>query len=80
MSLYPRTVVGSEYDQSIEMKYLPFSITKALDALKNDFEFLTRDDIFSEPFIKHWIKLKSDEFNQISNWPSPAEYSFYFDI
>jgi len=71
---------ASEYDPSIEMKYLPFSITKALDALKNDFEFLTRDDIFSEPFINHWIKLKSDEFNQISNWPSPAEYSFYFDI
>lgn len=71
---------ASEFDPNIEMKYLPFSITKALDALSNDYEFLLRDDIFDTKLIEHWIKIKSDEFNQISNWPSPAEYSYYFDI
>lgn len=71
---------ADEFDPNIEMKYLPFSITKALDALKNDYEFLLRDEIFDQKLIEHWIKIKSDEFNQISNWPSPAEYSFYFDI
>ena len=71
---------ASEFDPNIEMKYLPFSITKALDALEGDYEFLLRDNIFGEKLIEHWIKIKSDEFNKISNWPSPAEYSFYFDI
>lgn len=71
---------ASEFDPSIEMKYLPFSLSKALDALNDDYDFLIRDNIISESLVKHWIKLKSDEFNKISNWPSPAEYTFYFDI
>ncbi len=71
---------ASEFDPNIEMKYLPFSITRALDALSKDYQFLLRDNIFDESLIKHWIDLKSDEFNKISNWPSPAEYSFYFDL
>lgn len=71
---------ASEFDPNIEMKYLPFSITRALDALSKDYQFLLRDDIFDKKLIEHWIKIKSDEFNKISNWPSPAEYSFYFDI
>ena len=71
---------ASEFDPNIEMKYLPFSITRALDALSKDYQFLLRDNIFDKKLIEHWIKIKSDEFNKISNWPSPAEYSFYFDI
>lgn len=71
---------ASEFDPSIEMNYLPFSLVAALDALEKDHDFLLRDDVFDRSLVEHWIKLKSDEFNRISNWPSPAEYSFYFDI
>ncbi len=71
---------ASDFNPDIEMRYLPFSITKALDDLSEDHEFLLRDGVFDEELIHHWIETKSDEFNRISNWPSPAEYSFYFDI
>ncbi|KAA3614647.1 MAG: type I glutamate--ammonia ligase [Calditrichaeota bacterium] len=68
------------FDPSIEMNYLPFSMTTALLALEKDHSFLLRNNIFSAAFIEHWIKIKNNEFNQISNWPSPIEYSMYFDL
>ncbi len=71
---------ASEFNPDIEMNYLPFSLSKALDNLEADHEFLLRDDIFSKDLVQHWINIKRDEFNQISNWPSPIEYSMYFDI
>jgi len=71
---------ADEYDPRIKMKYLPFSLETALNALKNDHLFLLRDNIMSADLIEHWISVKSREFNQISNWPSPIEYSLYFDF
>ena len=71
---------ADEFDPSIEINYLPFSITRALLALEEDYEFLLRDGIFSQALVEHWIKIKNDEFNHISNWPSPIEYSLYFDL
>lgn len=68
------------FDPNIEIKYLPFSLFTALKALEDDHEFLLRDDIFSVSLIEHWVEIKNMEFNQISNWPSPIEYSFYFDL
>ena len=68
------------FDPNIEMKYLPFSIHTALKALENDHAFLLRDNIFSQSLIAHWIEVKNNEFHQISNWPSPIEYSLYFDF
>jgi glutamine synthetase len=71
---------ADEYDPSIEIKYLPFSLVTALQALKDDHEFLLRDNIFSPGLIDHWIKVKHKEFTDISNWPSPIEYTMYFDF
>ena len=71
---------ADEYDPSIEINYLPFSLVPALQALKDDHIFLLRDGIFSEDLIEHWINLKHKEFNEISNWPSPIEYTKYFDL
>ncbi|MCA9735954.1 MAG: type I glutamate--ammonia ligase [Deferribacteres bacterium] len=68
------------FDPNIEIKYLPFSITQSLQSLESDHSFLLRGNIFSEQLVQHWIKIKSDEFNQVSNWPSPIEYSMYFDL
>lgn len=68
------------FDPKIEMHYLPFSLSTALNALEQDYQFLLRDNIFSHELIEHWISVKRKEFNQISNWPSPIEYSMYFDF
>ncbi len=71
---------ADEFDPRIKMNYLPFSLDTALNALKIDHKFLLRDDIFSSSLIEHWISIKTEEFNEISNWPSPIEYSLYFDF
>ena len=71
---------ADEYDPRIKINYLPFSLYAALNSLQSDNEFLLRDNIFSKDLIDHWIAAKSKEFNQISNWPSPIEYSMYFDF
>ncbi len=71
---------ADDYDPRIEMHYLPFSLDMALQALEDDYTFLLRDNVLNESFIKHWIDSKNKEFNQISNWPSPIEYSMYFDL
>jgi glutamine synthetase len=71
---------ADEYDPNIEINYLPFSLHTALKALKEDYNFLLRDGIFSQSLIELWIATKNKEFNQISNWPSAIEYSMYFDF
>lgn len=71
---------ADEFNPEIEIKYLPFSLVSALDALDRDHEFLLRDSVFSKSLIENWTELKRQEFNQISNWPSPIEYTMYFDF
>ncbi len=71
---------ADEFDPKIIMRYLPFSLNAALDALKEDYQFLLRDGIFDINLIEHWIEIKTNEFNQVSNWPSPVEYHLYFDL
>lgn len=71
---------AADFDPNIELHYLPFSLSKALDQLEADYAFLLRDNIFTEALIHHWIHKKRKEFNELSNWPSPVEYSMYFDI
>jgi len=71
---------ADEFDPKIEMHYLPFSLNAALEALEKDYQFLLRDGIFDIDLVEHWIKVKNDEFNQISNWPNPIEYRLYFDV
>jgi glutamine synthetase len=71
---------AEDFDPRIEIKYLPFSLYAALRALEEDYQFLLRDNIFSPALIDMWVETKRKEFNQISNWPSPIEYSMYFDL
>ncbi len=71
---------ASDFNPEIEMHYLPFTLSRALEALEADHEFLLRDELFNRELIDHWIKVKTDEFNTVYNWPSPVEYSLYFDV
>jgi glutamine synthetase len=60
--------------------FLPRSLADALDALENDFEFLTRDDVFPESMIRRWLEIKRDEINAINQRPHPYEFTMYFDF
>lgn len=60
---------------------LPKSLEEALEALKIDHEFLTRDGVFDEHFINTWIKFKyTKEVMKVAGVPSPVEFGLYYDL
>ncbi len=60
--------------------YLPRSLDDALDALKQDHQFLVRDEVFPESLIHRWLEIKWDEINTINRRPHPYEFTMYFDF
>ena len=63
-----------------DIKFLPKNLGKALDALEADFEFLKRDNIFSDDLLDQWIKIKDEEIKAIATMPHPFEYKMYFTL
>ncbi|ANQ54499.1 glutamine synthetase [Thermosipho sp. 1063] len=67
-----------EKDLYVEnIKPLPYSLTQACQALKNDNDYLK---LFPRELIEHWIKLKISEDREIMSIPHPKEFENYFDI
>lgn len=56
------------------------SLTEALDALKEDHEFLLKGDVFTQDVIDVWIDYKQkNEIDQVNLRPVPHEFFLYFD-
>ena len=51
----------------------------ALEALKNDSQYLTEGGVFTEDFINNWIELKYEEVQQLRQRPHPHEFTMYYD-
>ncbi len=58
---------------------LPKSLGEALDALDEDREFLKRGNVFSDSIIDSFLNLKYTESNDISSYPTAAEFENYFN-
>jgi glutamine synthetase len=64
-----------------KIEALPKSLDEALEELKKDHEFLTRDGVFDEYFINNWIKFKyNKEVMKVIPVPSPIEFEMYYDL
>jgi glutamine synthetase len=60
---------------------LPYSLEGALEALEDDHDFLTRNDVFTEELIHSYIGYKMEsEVKAVRQRPHPHEFSLYFDI
>ena len=60
---------------------LPHSLEGALEALEDDHDFLTRNDVFTEELIHSYIAYKMEsEVKEVRQRPHPHEFSLYFDI
>jgi glutamine synthetase len=58
----------------------PGSLSEALEALKNDHEFLLKGDVFTQDAIDMWIDYKTErELNPVRMRPHPYEFALYFD-
>jgi len=62
-----------------EVGLLPTSLTKALDALERDYDFLIEDDVFTEDLIETWIKTKRKDVEGLRIRPHPYEFLLYYD-
>lgn len=58
----------------------PASLESALTALKNDHEFLTRGEVFTQDVIDTWLDYKrTRECDQVRLRPHPYEFMLYYD-
>jgi glutamine synthetase len=69
-------VAGSEAN---ERPLLPESLALTLEALKADYKFLQKDDVFTQALIDTWLALKTNELDQIRVRPHPWEFRLYYD-
>ncbi|MDL1972349.1 MAG: type I glutamate--ammonia ligase [Deltaproteobacteria bacterium] len=59
----------------------PTSLEEALEALKEDHEFLMKGNVFTEDVINTWIEWKIEkEINEMKLRPHPYEFALYFDV
>jgi glutamine synthetase len=59
---------------------LPTSLTKALDALERDHDYLMAGGVFTEDLLVNWIALKRKEVAAIRVRPTPHEFELYYDL
>ncbi len=62
------------------VRTLPRTLDEALDALRRDHGFLTREGVFSEALIERWMKAKRREARIVYDRPHPYEFELYFDL
>lgn len=59
----------------------PGSLREALDALRDDHEYLLKGDVFTRDVIDTWISYKMEnEVQEMDLRPHPWEFALYFDI
>lgn len=56
------------------------SLAEALEALKEDCDFLKEGGVFSQEAIDAYIALKSEEVSLIRDTPHPAEFELYYSL
>ncbi len=76
---YDLNVFGLNDMESRGIQPVPFSLQEALEALREDHEFLLRRDVFTRDLIETWIDIKTKEVREISRHPHPIEIQLYLD-
>ncbi len=68
-------------EELAEIPSVPGSLEEAVQALKDDHEFLLEGDVFTKDFIDNYIGYKSEtEIEPFKLRPHPYEFTLYYDI
>jgi len=68
-------------EELAEIPSAPGSLEEALDALKDDQDFLLKGDVFTQDVIDMWVDYKTEnEINDVKLRPHPHEFYLYYDI
>lgn len=66
--------------EKAKVRSLPRSLPEALDALEQDYGYLTQGGVFPERLIQIWLQKKREESREIEQVPHPAEFRKYYDL
>ncbi|MBU8935010.1 MAG: type I glutamate--ammonia ligase [candidate division Zixibacteria bacterium] len=66
-------------EELAKIHQLPTSLTKALDSLEHDHDYLMEGGVFTEDLVENWIKLKRKEVSEIRVRPTPFEFEMYYN-
>ncbi|WP_022665336.1 type I glutamate--ammonia ligase [Desulfospira joergensenii] len=68
-------------EELAEIPSAPGSLEEALEALKDDHEFLLKGDVFTKDVVDYWIDYKMEnEVKPVISRPHPHEFYLYYDI
>ncbi len=59
---------------------IPSSLKEAMEALKEDHEYLLRGNVFSKDLIEWWIEKGLNDYKEVSLRPHPFEIEKYFGV
>jgi glutamine synthetase len=60
------------------VKVVPATLDRALQELKSDSDYLTRDGVFDTTLLEKWHELKQIEADAIARRPHPWEFNLYY--
>ena len=76
-----KDIYGLSPEELADVPSVPGSLEGALEALKNDHEFLLKGDVFTRDVIDTWIEYKTrNELDPMRLQPTPLEFALYYDI
>ena len=67
--------------EDAELQHVPGTLMEALNALEDDFTFLTEGGVFEEEFIRTYIEYKREnEVDAMRLRPHPHEFTLYYNM
>ena len=76
-----KDIYGLSPEELADVPSTPASLDDALAALRADYEFLLKGDVFAEDAIQTWLWYKqTQELDHVRTKPVPAEFQLYYDI
>jgi glutamine synthetase len=68
-------------DELAKIATVPGSLSEAIDALREDHDFLLKGGVFTEDLIDTWIRYKREaEVDPVRLRPHPWEFALYYDV
>lgn len=76
-----KNIYALSAEEAANIPAIPGSLEESLNALKNDYEFLLKGDVFSKDLIDAWIEYKfENEVKPTRLRPTPLEFELYYDV
>ena len=77
---YDDNVFSWPDEEKDKLVSIPTSLEEALEALKEDHEYLLQGGVFNEDLIQSWITEKMKEVVAVRNRPHPFEMNLYYSL